>query len=57
MKKKIYVVERYFYEERVQLGFSTDKKSAKDFIKKNYLTDAWITSYPLTKHFTMFPLE
>jgi hypothetical protein len=55
MKKKIYVVERYFYGEKIQLGFSINKNSAKDFIKNTGLTDAWITSYPLTKHFQKFP--
>ena len=51
MKKIIYVVERTFYGEIVQLGFSKSKNQAKQFIKNNHLEDAWIETYPLAKKY------
>jgi hypothetical protein len=54
MKKIIYVVERKFYGERVQLGFSLKKEEAKKFIKEAQLDDAWITPYEVTKKFKVF---
>ena len=55
--KVIYVVERKFYGETVQLGFSASKKEAKKYIASIPADDCWITTYKVNNKFQKFPEE